>query len=147
MREIWRQKFSSVAYYDQTGRPQRGTVVFEQILVTETEERYDVDDGYSVHPNLGRVYVAEDGRRFRLHPETVDYSGGTHIREIDAPEGQEGYWHTPPWLSSGFVYEDGSAPVRYLMLDDAELAKRREKSENRRRAQELRVAAARLERA
>jgi len=135
------------AYRDQTGMPHSGHIVYERIIVTETGERYDVDDGYSVHPNHGRVCVADDGRRFRLHSETVEYSGGTHIAQEDKPEGQEGYWQTPPWLPSGYVYEGSSGPVEYLTLADDELAKRQQSAQNRRRAEALRREADRLERA
>lgn len=145
--EIWRTKFESIAYRDQTGLPQRGTVVFEQIIVTDTGERYDVDDGYKVHHELGRICASEDGRRFKLHPETVDYSGGSHVRQVDPPADQVGWWGRPPWLPTGYVYEDGSAPVRYLTVEEAELKRRQEKADNRREAERLRRAADRLERA
>jgi hypothetical protein len=138
---------SSNAYTDQTGRQQAGYVVYETIIVTDTGERYDVDDGYSLHRDHGRIAVSEDGRRFRLHTETVAYSGGLHVRQEDKPEGQAGYWQRPPWLPDGYVYEDGSAPVAYLTTPDEELAKRREKQDNRRRAAKLRRDADLLERA
>lgn len=145
--ELWRAKYQARAYVDQTGRALAGSVVHEQITVTDTGERYDVDDGYSVHHNLGRICVSEDGRRFRLHPETVDYSGGLHVRQENAPEGQVGYWQRPPWLPTGYVYSDGSGPVRYLLLTEAEIEARERKvrEEKQRRADELRRQADRIE--
>jgi hypothetical protein len=81
--EIWRTTYGK--YKDQTGATQGGTLVLERLVVSDTGKRYDVDDGYNMYPALGTVWQAKDGRLFEGSPETVDYSGGYHLREIDAP--------------------------------------------------------------
>lgn len=77
--EVWRCEFRTDAYRDQTGCPRDGYIVYEQQILTATDETFDVNDGYAIHKNHGRIYVAKDDRRFRVWNETVDYSGGTHV--------------------------------------------------------------------
>lgn len=126
--ELWRCKHQADAYTDQTGLKHHGTVVYEQIIVTETGARFDVDDGYSVHKDHGRIAVAKDGRTFKLWAETVSYSGGTHVQLIDGRKygkvldtnesqsgieeiEQEGWWRMKPYTALGYCYPDGTAPV------------------------------------
>jgi hypothetical protein len=120
--ELWRTNYVKDAYEDQTGRKHWGHVVYEQVAVEDTGERFDVDDGYSKHPGLGKVYRQADpegDRRFGLYPETVSYTGGTHVRLLfdrptcgdGSPDRTYGYWIRAPRSAKGYCYPDGSGPV------------------------------------
>lgn len=118
--ELWREEFiAKDCYTDMTGRKHSGHVVHEQILVEDTGERFDVDDGYSKHKDLGKIYEATDGRRFGIYPETVSYSGGSHIRKLyELPPGYKelGYWTAlrSKYGTLGRVYPDQTGPVTPL---------------------------------
>jgi hypothetical protein len=105
--EIWRTSFEVPAYKDQTGEWQNGHVVYERLSVTDTGERFDYNDGYSVHMNHGRIYIAGDGRRFRVWTNTVDYSGGTAVVPERKPNIIQGHWGAAPKSTAGYVLPNG----------------------------------------
>ena len=110
--ELWCVKYTERAYQDQTGKWQRGYVVKERVEVRDTGARYDVDDGYAKHANHGRVYEDDTKRRFKVHTETVDYSGADHVQLLGMQVGGNGfYWHTRPRSAEGYVTLDGDPVV------------------------------------
>ena len=116
LHELLRTEYLKDAYIDQTGAKHWGYVVYEQILVQETGERFDVDDGYKVHKDHGVIAIAPGGRRFRLWTETVSYSGGTHIIPEDAPAGLRGHWQVSPLSLAGYCTPKGTPVSHHLAL-------------------------------
>ena len=113
VREIMRTAYLPDAYTDQTGLKHWGYVVYEQIILTDTPERFDVDDGYKVHKNHGFIADAADGRRFRLWSETVSYSGGLHVSLESPLPGLLGHWQAAPLSLAGYCTPQGQ-PVSHL---------------------------------
>ncbi len=94
--EVWRVSYSQTAYKDQTGSWQAGHVVFEQVVLTDTGDREDMDDGYgSLHLGHARIYASSTGRRFKVWSELVDYAGGTHVVPEVSPKMVES-WKVKP---------------------------------------------------
>ncbi len=111
--------YKTRAYKDQTGSWRDGYVVYDQVILTDTEKRLDYNDGYvPTHKDLIRVYSSEDGRIFHLRPETVDYGGGTHVRLVEGGPVNiidPGYWRAVPHNFERHVSMSGQ-PVQALMV-------------------------------
>ena len=116
--EMWREEhISQNCYNDFTGKSHSGFIVHEQVIVTETGETYDVDDGYHFHKDLGKIYETSDGRRFGIHPETIDYVGGAHIKKFYNTSDEKGHWIIPrsKYNLFGRVYPNRTGPIKPLL--------------------------------
>lgn len=116
--ELWRVEYQQKAYVDQTGKPQSGYVVYEQVLAHETG-RFDQFEEYArkTYENVGIVAVDEQGREFRGTANLVDYCGGRGWRATAEPVPGtviKGRWIAAPRSVAGYCYSDGTAPVRSL---------------------------------
>lgn len=113
--ELWRVAYSAQAYTDQTGKSQPGHLVYEQLLVRETD-RFDQEDGYTpkTYEGVGIIAVDAAGREFRGTANLVDYCGGRSWRcMVEREPGFEeiGHWIAAPRSVAGYCHPDGSAPV------------------------------------
>lgn len=115
LHELWRTTYVKDAYEDQTGAKHYGNVVHEQIIVTEVA-RFAQYEGYGQkwYPDVGIAAVDESGRIFHYYANLVDYSGGGSWRMVYG-EGERKWFSRVPYSTKGYVYADGSAPVKRLI--------------------------------
>jgi len=114
IRELLRVEYLKDAYADQTGAKHWGYVAYEQILVRDSDEHFDVDDGYKVHEGHGVVALGTDGRRFKVWSETVSYSGGTNVAPWYRDPGLKGHWVVAPLSLAGYVTPEG-VPLEHVI--------------------------------
>lgn len=124
--EIWRVKYKNQAYVDQTGLSHYGTVVYEQLIVTETgrEPQYEYY-AQKWYPDSIILAVSEDGRSFRGTPNLVDFHGRTRWEEIEEEIKDDkyiknpdyGHWEGARACTIGCCYPDGTGPVKSILKD------------------------------
>lgn len=112
LHEVWRVGYVKDAYVDQTGKGHWGHVVRERQVIQEVG-RFAMDDGYGTHyPDAGIIATNPlNGHEFRYHPNLVDYAGGGVWKDQETGD----FWQRPPFHTRGYVYPDGSAPVKRVL--------------------------------
>lgn len=128
MQELWLVDYKKDAYTDHTGASHWGKVVHARTVVVSTAETFPIETGYNVRgeETAGKIYIRPTGiddewltgDEFRYYPELVDYAGSGTWRNVTNPDEQgkeRGWWQRPPLNPKGYVYPDGSGPVRKVL--------------------------------